>query len=229
MNFYLLALMCFLCFAFQVLFLLKEKQEKFVQTLYFKGLASLVFVVVAALSFIFTESNFFVIMIFIGLCFDALADVVFNLRFAFKKIEKFSFISGTFLFFTGHVFYLIALIPQVEKVWLYFIIALVYTAVTQVFIWLTMKNICTGYKIYGAVYIFSVSSMTAMGIGNSIINNNVVGFLLFAIGAVLFLISDMLLIFNSFREKKVYSLRVISLLAYYTAQLLIATGLYYLP
>ncbi|MCR4733838.1 MAG: lysoplasmalogenase [Treponema sp.] len=217
-----------ICFAFQLIFLYKEKKEQFVQTLYYKGLASLVFVTLAALSFFFTPKSLFTIFIFIGLCLDALADVVFNLRFAFKKIEKLSFLSGTFFFFLGHIFYLIGLIPQVEKLWLFFIIAFVFSALTQIYIWIVLKHVSTDYKIYGAIYIFTVAAMTAMGIGNYIQNPNTIGFLLFAIGAVFFLLSDLLLCFNTFRPKKIYPLRVISFVSYYIGQLLIATSLFYL-
>lgn len=215
-----------LCFLFQFLFLKKEKQQHFVQSLYFKGLASLMFVVLAALSFLFKQVSLFTILIFIGLCSDALADVVFNLRFAFKKIEKLSFILGIFLFFTGHVFYLVALIPLVQPLWIYFTVGFAFTLISQIYVCITMKDVRAGYKIYGAVYIYSVSTMTAMGAGLYFSNLSKSAALLFAIGAVFFLISDLLLIFNTYNKKKIYPLRVISLVTYYTGQLLIASSLF---
>lgn len=226
MNVFIFIPAYLLCYFFQILFLIKEKKQQLVQTLYLKGAASLVFVLLAALSFVFGSQSFFSTYIFVGMCFDALADVVFNLRFAFKKIEKLSFLGGTFLFFMGHVFYLVAMIPQVEHLWLYFAAGLVIAFLSQLYIWLVLKDVFLAYKIYGTVYIFSVSSMTAMAIGNFVINYAGTWALLFAIGAVFFLISDLLLILNTFRKEKIYPMRVISFVTYYTVQLLIATSLF---
>ena len=226
MNAYIFIPAYLLCYFFQILFLIKEKKQQLVQTLYLKGAASLVFVLLAALSFVFGSQSFFSTYIFVGMFFDALADVVFNLRFAFKKIEKLSFLGGTFLFFMGHVFYLVAMIPQVEHLWLYFAAGLVIALLSQLYIWLVLKDVFLAYKIYGTVYIFSVSSMTAMAIGNFVVNYAGTWALLFAIGAVFFLISDLLLILNTFRKEKIYPMRVISFVTYYTGQLLIATSLF---
>lgn len=226
MNIFIFIFAYVLCYVLQVVFLIKEKKQQFVQTLYLKGAASLVFVLLAALSFVFGSQSFFSTYIFVGMFFDALADVVFNLRFAFKKIEKLSFLGGTFLFFMGHVFYLVAMIPQVEHLWLYFAAGLVIALLSQLYIWLVLKDVFLAYKIYGTVYIFSVSSMTAMAIGNFVVNYAGTWALLFAIGAVFFLISDLLLILNTFRKEKIYPMRVISFVTYYTGQLLIATSLF---
>lgn len=226
MNIFIFIFAYVLCYILQAVFLIKEKKQQFVQTLYLKGAASLVFVLLAALSFVFGSQSFFSTYIFVGMFFDALADVVFNLRFAFKKIEKLSFLGGTFLFFMGHVFYLVAMIPQVEHLWLYFAAGLVIALLSQLYIWLVLKDVFLAYKIYGTVYIFSVSSMTAMAIGNFVVNYAGTWALLFAIGAVFFLISDLLLILNTFRKEKIYPMRVISFVTYYTGQLLIATSLF---
>lgn len=226
MNIFIFIFAYVLCYVLQAVFLIKEKKQQFVQTLYLKGAASLVFVLLAALSFVFGSQSFFSTYIFVGMFFDALADVVFNLRFAFKKIEKLSFLGGTFLFFMGHVFYLVAMIPQVEHLWLYFAAGLVIALLSQLYIWLVLKDVFLAYKIYGTVYIFSVSSMTAMAIGNFVVNYAGTWALLFAIGAVFFLISDLLLILNTFRKEKIYPMRVISFVTYYTGQLLIATSLF---
>ncbi len=46
--------------------------------------------------------------------------------------------------------------------------------------------------------------------------------LLFALGAILFTVSDIVLIFNTFGDKTTFSRRIINLFCYYAAQLLIA-------
>lgn len=215
-----------LCYLFQIIFLILEKKQKMVATLYLKGLASITFVVLGAISFIQTGNLFFASFILVGLIFDALADVVFNLRFAFKKIEHLSFLSGTLLFFIGHIFYLVALVPQINHCWLYLLIGLVLAALVQLSFVFLLQDVSKAYRIYGVVYIAMVSTMTAMAIGNLVTNIKTVGAVLFAVGAVFFLISDILLIFNTFRRKKIYPVRVISFVTYYTGQLLIATSLF---
>lgn len=211
-----------------MIFLVLEKKQKMVATLYLKGLASITFVVLGAISFIQTSNFFFAAFILVGLVFDALADVIFNLRFAFKKIEHLSFASGTFLFFIGHVFYLVALVPQITHQWIYLLIGLGFGTIVQIIFFLILENVSKAYRAYGIVYIAMVSTMTAMGIGDLITNPRTPGAVLFAVGAVFFLISDILLIFNTFRSKKIYPVRVISFMTYYTGQLLIATSLFLL-
>lgn len=215
-----------LCYLFQLVFLILEKKQKMVATLYLKGLASITFVVLGAISFIQTGNLFFATFILVGLIFDALADVVFNLRFAFKKIEQLSFLSGTLLFFIGHIFYLVALVPQINHSWLYLLIGLALAALVQLSFVFLLQDVSKAYRIYGVVYIAMVSTMTAMAIGNLVTSLRTVGAILFAVGAVFFLISDILLIFNTFRRKKIYPVRVISFVTYYTGQLLIATSLF---
>ena len=48
---------------------------------------------------------------------------------------------------------------------------------------------------------------------------------LFALGAVLFLISDIVLILNTFGKESKFSLRIVNLSLYYIGQLLIALSL----
>lgn len=217
-----------LCFIFQIAFLILEKKQKMVTTLYFKGLASISFVVLGAISFLQTSNVVFAALILVGLVFDALADVVFNLRFAFQKLHTASFAGGTFLFFTGHIFYVAALFPQVQKWWLYLIIGFVVMWLVQLFFALTLENVSKTNRIYGVVYTTMVSIMMVMSAGNMVEQKFTTGSVLFALGAVFFFISDCMLIFNTFRTKKIYPVRIISFMTYYTGQLLIATSLFIL-
>ncbi len=215
-----------LCYTFQVIFLIVEKQKKFVLSLYLKGLCSLVFVCLGFFSSRFSTEAFFNKCILIGLCLDASADVIFNLRFAFEKIKNLSFFGGTILFFTGHIFYLIALFPNVNNLLIYLIVFAIIDLLILIFFGFTLK-LKLSYKIFGVFYISQVSLMATMSVG--FLNSNLVfGRLIFSIGALFFLISDILLIYNTFRTKKIYPIRVISFVTYYTGQLLIATSLFWI-
>lgn len=215
-----------ICYTFQVIFLIVEKQKKFLLSLYLKGLCSLVFVCLGIFSSRFSSEVFFNKCILIGLCFDASADVIFNLRFAFEKIKNLSFFGGAVLFFTGHVFYLVALFPNVNNLLTYLIIFAVIDILILIFFGITLK-IKLSYKIFGVFYISQVSLMETMSLG--FLNSHFVfGRLIFSIGALFFLLSDILLIYNTFHTKKIYPIRVISFITYYTGQLLIATSLFWI-
>ena len=79
----------------------------------------------------------------------------------------------------------------------------------------------TVYKVFGILYIGTVSIMCAVSLQNMITIASRQS-AVFAAGAVLFLISDVVLIFNIFGNRVSHLRRVINLSCYYIAQLLIA-------
>ena len=80
------------------------------------------------------------------------------------------------------------------------------------------------FKIFGVVYIGAIMLLNVVAIGNLITAPSVFT-RLFAGGAVLFLISDVVLILNTFGEKTRQSLRYTNIALYYAGQLLIALSL----
>ena len=67
--------------------------------------------------------------------------------------------------------------------------------------------------------------MCALALGNLIANPHATGALLFFIGAILFLLSDVILIFNTFGKEQKLSMRAANLTLYYLGQLLLAISL----
>ena len=100
---------------------------------------------------------------------------------------------------------------------------LVLTALLMVWIFqrITAKP---AFKIFGVVYIGAIMLLNCVAIGNVIAAQSPFN-LVFAIGAVLFLVSDIVLILNTFGSEFRQSLRNTNISLYYAGQLLIAFSL----
>ncbi len=83
------------------------------------------------------------------------------------------------------------------------------------------------FKIFGIVYIGAITVMTCTAVGNLISAPSAFTGL-FAAGAVLFLVSDLVLILNTFGPESRFGLRILNLSLYYIGQLMIAGSLLFL-
>jgi uncharacterized membrane protein YhhN len=185
-----------------------------------KGLASLCFVITGILC---SNGSQLAKMIILGLAIGCVADVLLNLRFVFKEKGQAVFLVGILVFLTGHIIYLAAVLPLSANWLLCVVIGIVLTAALMVWIFkqITAKK---AFKIFGVVYIGAIMLLNVVAIGNLITAPSVFT-RLFAGGAVLFLISDVVLILNTFGEKTRQSLRNTNIALYYAGQLLIALSL----
>ena len=82
----------------------------------------------------------------------------------------------------------------------------------------------TAFKVFGVVYIGAVVLLNTVGVGN-LIDAPSAFTAVFAAGALLFLVSDVVLILNTFGKESRQSLRVVNIGLYYVGQLLIALSL----
>ena len=246
-NSFLTPLLCtiaiILCFVLQIIFLRVEKQKKFALSLVFKGAASLCFVILGIFCTTqaktlqlagtvgitqYNQKSLFCTLIIAGLIADAVGDVIINLRYVHKKSRILTFLLGTISFYIGHVCYLVALIPFSQNISVCIAMG---TAAAVMILWslfYSLKFIQPLFKFFGIIYITTITYMVSVSFGNLILHPNQMHAVLFAAGAVLFLISDILLILNTFGKKKNYTVRVSNLLLYYTGQLLIALSLFFI-
>lgn len=218
-------LLCIIGMAIQACFIAVEHKEKYVGAVCLKGSASVVFVIIGSIAFAAAVNTQFAKLVFIGLILGAVGDVLLNLRFVFEKIGQKIFLLGIAAFLAGHILYLAALIPQSESLWLCVIIGAIVAAAILAYIFKTME-VKTAFKVFGIFYIGAVVIMTAIAIGN-LIANPATATWLYAIGAVLFTVSDVVLIFNTFGSTQKFSLRITNLSLYYIGQLLIACSLFF--
>ena len=207
----------------QALFIAVEHKEKYVPAVALKGLASLCFVILGAMTKAFSSDQRFAKLIFIGLIFGMLGDILLNLRFVFEKMGQKIFLVGIVAFLTGHILYLAALIPKSSSPVIGFIIGAVIAAVLLWYIFKTME-VKLAFKIFGVIYLGAVIIMTAIAVLN-MISSPTAGNMIYALGAVLFTVSDIVLIFNTFGKESKFSLRITNLSLYYAGQILIALSL----
>lgn len=207
----------------QILFIYVEQQKKYVPAVALKGTASLFFVVLGFLGLSIATLPTFAKIVVAGLVFGLLGDVCLNLRFVMEKAGQKVFLAGIAAFLVGHILYLAALIPLAAKVWVWLISGTLVAAALLYWI-LTSVEAEKAFKAFGVVYIGAVVLMTAVAIG-VFVTRHTTGSLLYMVGAILFTLSDIILIFNTFTKDGRAWMRPANLLLYYLGQLFIALSI----
>lgn len=211
-------------------FIAVEHKEKYVPAVILKGTASVVFCILGYLGYsthlLEGCDSSLPKFVFMGLLFGGLGDILLNLRFVFEKIGQKIFLAGIAAFLTGHILYLVALIPLSDSLLISIICGVVVAAVILTIIFKSFE-LKPAFKIFGIVYIGAVVLMTAIAIGNCITSGFEKSSVIYAIGALLFTVSDVVLIFNTFGSTTKFSLRITNLTLYYFGQLFIASCLFF--
>lgn len=210
----------------QGIFITVEHKEKYVPAVILKGLASCCFVLIGLVGFKVAGNASFAKLVFFGLIFGALGDILLNLRFVFKEKGQLIFLIGIAAFLTGHILYLAALIPLSTSLIVCLCVGAVLAAVLLAIIFKKFE-VKIAFKIFGIFYLGAICLMTAVAIGNLITLQDT-NRILYAVGAVAFLISDVVLIFNTFGSETKFSMRITNLAFYYVGQLLIAFSLFFI-
>jgi len=205
-------------------FIAVEHKEKYVLADVLKGLASLMFVIIGFIGYTSVTTSSLGKTIAIGLVFGLIGDVLLNLRFVFEKNGQKIFLVGILAFLIGHILYLCALIPISENTGICVLIGAIIAAGLLTYIFKTME-VKIAFKIFGVFYLGAVIIMTVIAIGIAASTGNTHD-VIYAIGAVLFTASDIVLIFNTFSGVTKFSLRITNLSLYYIGQLLIAGSLF---
>lgn len=205
-------------------FIAVEHKEKYVAADILKGLAALMFVCIGLISYLKVTNDALGLKIVIGLIFGMVGDILLNLRFVLKENGQKAFLAGILAFLIGHVLYLMALIPLSSTFVIDAAIGAVLAAALLIYIFKTM-DVKLAFKIFGVFYLGAVIIMTVIAAHLAIATGNVHD-IVYAVGAVLFMASDIVLIFNTFSGTTKFSLRITNLSLYYIGQLLIAGSLF---
>lgn len=214
------------CLGVMSFFVYYEKNQKYILAVILKGLASAVFVAFGVLSARMCANPSFSKMVTIGLILGLVADILLNLRYVFKTKGKLVFLVGILVFLAGHIMYLCALIPQSKYLFICVTVGVVLTALLLKWIF-TQIEAAMAFKIFGVFYIGAITIMNCVALGNYI-GSPTSGNLIFVIGAILFLISDIVLILNTFGKESKFSYRITNITLYYLGQLLIGLSLQYI-
>lgn len=216
--------LCAVCLILAAIFIYIEKKGYYLPADVLKGIASLCFVIVGILGAVSSGGSQYAWTVVGGLVLGAIADVLLNLRYVFEgKKAQLAFLVGIFVFFLGHIVYVIALSTRCEYLIPCIVIGI--AAGIGLLIWIFTKIECKlVFKIFGFFYVCTIAVMNVVAIG-VLLTNPTLDAALFVFGAILFLISDILLTLNTFGSEQLFSRRVANLMLYYIGQLLIALSL----
>ena len=208
------------CLVVAAAFLFQERRERYVPAVVLKGLASVCFVI---LGILFSPGTLLAKRIVCGLILGCIADVLLNLRYVVGEKGQLVFLLGILVFLSGHILYLAA-VAGLRANWpVCLAVGAVLTALLMAWIFrrITAKP---AFKIFGVFYLGAIMILNCVAAGNLIANPSAFTGL-FAAGAVFFLVSDIVLILNTFGSETRQSLRVTNVSLYYVGQLLIALSL----
>ena len=197
--------------------------DKYVSADVWKGLASLCFVLIGVLNS--PGGNVATLLVF-GLILGFIADILLNLRFIFKKRGQLAFLIGILVFLAGHIVYLIAILEMSTNWKICIAAGLAFAGL--LILWL-FKNITAKlpFMIFGIIYIGAIMLMNAVAVGNLVAKPSAFT-AIFALGAFLFLVSDIVLIINTFGKQFRESFRILNIVLYYAGQILIGISLMFL-
>lgn len=192
-----------------------------------KAIASLSFLAVGITSFIYgTGDKTYGYILLLGLTLGVVGDIGLGLKRVFKKTAHICFILGTIAFLLGHVAY-ISLFVMMAPVTLGDV--LMAAALALGFIVVGNKaHINYRYmRPIAYMYMATIAFMVIKAISLLPLCGMTTSNIMVALGAVLFVISDMILAFLYFGDKNQTYLKTINLITYYSGQLLIALSILY--
>lgn len=210
----------------QVAFIIVEHKEKYELALLLKTIASAIFVFIGYKASVLCADKEIARLVLIGLGLGAIGDFFLNLRFVLKDIGTIIFLIGILVFLAGHVVYLVALIGINNSPIIPAIIGVILTALLIIWIFKRIEA-KPAFKIFGIFYIGAVTLMATFAVANFLFAPEMAFNQLFAAGGVLFLVSDVVLILNTFGKETKFALRILNLMLYYLGQLAIAMSLLY--
>ncbi len=215
-----------ICLALAGYFLYQEYLKKHEIAVVLKGLASLTFVCLGFFSGRMSADGQLAHNVISGLCLGAVADVILNLRYVFKEKGKPVFLVGILIFLAGHIMYIVALIPKCGCLTACLTAGVILTAL--LIVWIFSKiTAAAAFKVFGVFYLGAIMIMTCIAAGILVTGPSAFSGI-FAAGALFFLASDIILIFNTFGPEQKEALRISNILLYYIGQLLIASSLQFI-
>lgn len=213
-----------ICLGIAAVFIVVEKFEKYLVADVIKGVASAFFVVLGLLGLRFANDMIFARWILGGLALGLVADILLNLRYVYEGTKgQLVFLAGILVFLLGHVAYIVACLPYCRVLPFAIVAGMILAALLLYWIF---KNVEAklAFKVFGVFYIGAITILNciALTVLFTVPNGH---WLLFFTGTLLFLVSDVILILNTFGPKKSFVMRVSNLMLYYMGQLLIAACL----
>lgn len=210
-----------LCLFFDIIYIICKAKSKNIIGLFAKTLAAFCFITIGYMGYLVNKTSFSYFILF-GLILDGFGDLFLAFRNIFAK--NVTFIIGTLCFLAGHILFIRGLFLIQNS---YFIHCVICAVLTGPIIFFMMNRICRFSKVLmviGMAYITLISMMVYMSAG-VYFTHETVSSLLFMIGAIMFVSSDIILVIYNFSKKEKWMHPVYSLL-YFIGQLLISFSLH---
>lgn len=208
-------------FAVDILFMLLEWRGKPRPATVAKGAASLFFVALALYGACLCAPGAYQWLIVAGGFFGLVGDVFLNLRGVLKTQQDTVFLTGIGAFFLGHVAYIIALGGRAPRALLLALPIAVLLFVPFYLLHKKLLDVPKNIHLFGVLYIFMVIFMFSLALSVLIFLPGEVS-TVFAVGALLFMTSDLILCYNIFGRKRIALLAPLLLVLYYLGQMLIS-------
>ncbi len=200
-----------------------------VKNLLFKSVSSLCYLLTAVFALIHNSSAYtYGSLIIMGGALGLVGDILLDLKGLYPSEEK-VYLKGGFIFFlVGHIFYTLSLIYSVGMKWYWVLLSAVVSiiiGIATVLMANVMKVHYGAYRKIVAVYVAFLAMTTVIAVISAIQSGFQKGYLLMAIGSVLFLLSDAVLSNTFFgRGKDKPHHLFINHFLYYAGQYLIAAS-----
>ena len=215
------------------IFCLKRGKGFSISNLMLKSVSSLCYMLTAVFALISNaEQYLYGSLIIFGGALGLVGDILLDLKGIYKKDES-TYLKGGFIFFLiGHVFYSSAILITAK---LQYWVILICVAASIIFAWLNLLSSKITKVHFGAyrsiVFIYSIflAFTLSLSIAAAIVTHFSKGYVILAIGALLFTLSDAILSNTFFgRNKDSFMYFFTNHLTYYAGQYLIAASILFI-
>ena len=204
-----------------------------IKNLLFKSVSSLCYLLTAVFALIDNvNARTYGSLIIMGGALGLVGDILLDLKGIYKKDER-VYLKGGFIFFlVGHIFYIAAIVYSIKLKWWIVLLGAVVSAVIGALTVLSanlMKVHYGAYRRIVAVYVAFLAMTTVMSATAMIVSSFEKGYVLMAVGSLLFLLSDAVLsntFFGRGKDKKHHLF--INHFLYYAGQYLIAASIMFI-
>lgn len=200
-----------------------------VKNLLFKSVSSLCYLLTAVFALIENSSAYiYGSLIIMGGALGLVGDILLDLKGIYRQQEKTYLNAGFMFFLVGHIFYICAVVYSVKMKWWLVLLAAVVSIVIgvgNVAMANVMKVHYGAYRKIVAVYVAFLAMTMITSVISAIVSGFAKGYVLMAVGSVLFLLSDVVLSNTFFgRGKDKPRHLFINHFLYYAGQYLIAAS-----
>lgn len=213
-------------------FLFSRSKGASVKNLFLKMISSLFFIFTAVCAVILNpQSLTYGVLLIMGGVLGLCGDTALDLKYVYKNDAHAYLVSGFLFFLVGHIFYSGAVIRYNKLDWKAVLISAAISiaiAAGSVLLEKLLKVEYKNYKLIVFLYVCFLTMTTVVSIWSAVLNHEK-SMILMAVGAVLFLLSDLVLsntYFGKGWDKPVHIF--VNHLLYYAGQFLIASSILFL-